>query len=369
MSADWYTASGVPADASDGDASLMRGEFSLISQMTEKLPNLTGNENKIIVVNAGATSLTALAPTDFLALLSGSAATFAGVSSTIDDSTNSAVTDVVTFTHTTSGTPATGIGTGASFVTETASGNHIGMKVESVSTDVGDGTEDFDLVISLMVGGTLAEAFKVTSAGVVTASGTTFATGGGTATGTNTGDQTSVTGNAGTVTTNANLTGHVTSVGNAAVLGSFTLAQLNTAISDATAAILGANTFAGTQNFADNILLRAKLKDSSEVVNAIGSTGGGTQDIDWEDGNYVSLTVDTSENTITFSNFPTSGVLGGGILEVTNGGSQTFNWPAACKFVNDTAPVLTVSGVDLLVVTSRDGGATILVSSAGLAYA
>jgi len=37
---------------------------------------------------------------------------------------------------------------------------------------------------------------------------------------------------AATVTTNANLTGHVTSTGNAAVLGSFTLAQLNTAISD-----------------------------------------------------------------------------------------------------------------------------------------
>ena len=32
--------------------------------------------------------------------------------------------------------------------------------------------------------------------------------------------------------TNANLTGHVTSTGNAAVLGSFTLAQLNAAISD-----------------------------------------------------------------------------------------------------------------------------------------
>ena len=38
--------------------------------------------------------------------------------------------------------------------------------------------------------------------------------------------------NADTVTTNANLTGHVTSVGNAAVLGSFTTAQLNSAISD-----------------------------------------------------------------------------------------------------------------------------------------
>ena len=39
---------------------------------------------------------------------------------------------------------------------------------------------------------------------------------------------------AGNVTTNANLTGHVTSTGNAAVLGSFTKAQLSTAVSDGT---------------------------------------------------------------------------------------------------------------------------------------
>lgn len=44
--------------------------------------------------------------------------------------------------------------------------------------------------------------------------GADFATGGGTATGTNTGDQTNISGNAATVTTNANLTGPITSVGN-----------------------------------------------------------------------------------------------------------------------------------------------------------
>ncbi len=43
-----------------------------------------------------------------------------------------------------------------------------------------------------------------------------------------------LTGNADTVTTNANLTGHITSTGNAAILGSFTVAQLSTALSDAT---------------------------------------------------------------------------------------------------------------------------------------
>jgi hypothetical protein len=44
---------------------------------------------------------------------------------------------------------------------------------------------------------------------------------------------------AATVITNANLTGHVTSVGNAAVLGSFTKAQLSTAVSDGTVLYVG----------------------------------------------------------------------------------------------------------------------------------
>ena len=67
-------------------------------------------------------------------------------------------------------------------------------------------------------------------------------TGTTTVSGANTGDQTNITGNAATVTTNANLTGHVTSVGNAAVLGSFTSAQLAAALSDETGS--GASVFA-----------------------------------------------------------------------------------------------------------------------------
>jgi hypothetical protein len=61
----------------------------------------------------------------------------------------------------------------------------------------------------------------------------------GTSSGTNTGDQTNISGNAATVTTNANLTGHVTSVGNAAVLGSFTKAELDTAVSDGNVLYVG----------------------------------------------------------------------------------------------------------------------------------
>ena len=55
---------------------------------------------------------------------------------------------------------------------------------------------------------------------------------------------------AGNVTTNANLTGHVTSVGNAAVLGSFTAAQLSAAVSDGDPAYVGAaNTFTAANTF------------------------------------------------------------------------------------------------------------------------
>jgi hypothetical protein len=63
--------------------------------------------------------------------------------------------------------------------------------------------------------------------------GADFATGGGTATGTNTGDQTNISGNAATVTTNANLTGPITSVGNATTVAETELAALATTTSAA----------------------------------------------------------------------------------------------------------------------------------------
>lgn len=54
-----------------------------------------------------------------------------------------------------------------------------------------------------------------------------------------TGTSTNCSGNSATVTTNANLTGHVTSTGNATLLGSFTKAQLDIAISDGNVLYVG----------------------------------------------------------------------------------------------------------------------------------
>lgn len=120
-------------------------------------------------------------------------------------------------------------------------------------------------------------------------------------------------------------------------------------------------------NGADNTLQRPKLLDYGETVNAIGAIGGGTQDIDHEAGNVITATVDTSETTFTFSKAPPSGIAGSLTLILTNGGSQTVNWPAGAMdspvtthvyWPGGTPPTLTSSGRDVLTFVTVDGGLT-----------
>ena len=144
----------------------------------------------------------------------------------------------------------------------------------------------------------------------------------------------------------------------AGALASFTQTLTNKTIA--------ASTLSGTMSAADNIIDQPKIQDYSETVNAIGSTGGGTQDIDLELGNVVTATVDTSANTFTFSNPPSSGDAGSFTLILTNGGSQTVNWPAAVDWAGGTAPTLTASGVDVLTFVTTDAGTTWYGFAAGL---
>jgi hypothetical protein len=161
-------------------------------------------------------------------------------------------------------------------------------------------------------------------------------------------------------------------------LGTPSSANLATAVTDetgsgalvfATGPTITGMTLAGEITGADQTVSAINLKDYGEVTNAIGSTGGGTQDIDLTLGNYVTATVDTSANTFTFSN-PTASDEGCGFtLVLTNGGSQTVNWPASVDWPAATAPTLTAAGVDKLVFETSDGGTTWLGNLAGLAYA
>jgi hypothetical protein len=94
----------------------------------------------------------------------------------------------------------------------------------------------------------------------------------------------------------------------------------------------------------------------TEQVNALGDLGGGTDDIDLEDGTVVTATVSTSEETFTFSNPKASGLVSNFTIILTNGGSQTVNWPASVDWAGGAAPTLTASGVDILEFISVDGG-------------
>lgn len=116
----------------------------------------------------------------------------------------------------------------------------------------------------------------------------------------------------------------------------------------------------------DALLTRPKLIDYSEVINALGDVAGGTDDIDLELGNVVTATISTAEQTFTFSNPPTPGTNGSFTLILTNGGSQTVNWPTSVDWPDATAPVLTAGGIDVLVFVTIDAGTIWLGFVAGL---
>ena len=126
---------------------------------------------------------------------------------------------------------------------------------------------------------------------------------------------------------------------------------------------------AGLVNHADYQVQRPYFLDIAETVSAIGSTGGGTQDIDLTAGNVVSATVDTSTNTFTFSNPSATGRSCSFALILTNGGSQTVVWPASVDWAGGTAPTLTASGVDVITFTTIDAGTIWYGFAAGLAMA
>ena len=119
---------------------------------------------------------------------------------------------------------------------------------------------------------------------------------------------------------------------------------------------LAGGTMTGNIVGGDTTVSAVNLKDFGIVNNAIGSIGGGSQAIDLELGNSVSATVDTSTTTFTFTNPTADDELCIFSLVLTNGGSQTVNFPASVDWEGGTAPTLTTAGVDILVFATVDGG-------------
>ena len=135
-----------------------------------------------------------------------------------------------------------------------------------------------------------------------------------------------------------------------------TLADINANVEiSGTLTVSGVQTLAAAIAGADQTVARVNLKDYGEVTSALGSAGG-ARTIDLEDGNNFTATVATSTVTWTFSNPTANDELCGFTLFLTNGGSQTVNWPNSVDWAGATAPTLTTSGLDILVFITTDGG-------------
>ena len=96
-----------------------------------------------------------------------------------------------------------------------------------------------------------------------------------------------------------------------------------------------------------------QLQAVREQANTVSATGT----IDLSLGTYFSKTI-TAANTFVVTNAPASSKVLSFILELTNGGSQSITWMTGTKWAAASPPILSSSGVDLLVFVSRDGGTT-----------
>jgi len=107
-------------------------------------------------------------------------------------------------------------------------------------------------------------------------------------------------------------------------------------------------------NMEDNLLTRAKLKDTSEALSAIGNVGV-TRTFDLTVANDFTATLDQA-STFTFSNPVASGSTSYLSITITNGGAFVITWPLSVDWPSGTAPTLTAAGVDILTFKTTNGG-------------
>ncbi|MCP5367682.1 MAG: hypothetical protein H6907_11540 [Hyphomicrobiales bacterium] len=140
-----------------------------------------------------------------------------------------------------------------------------------------------------------------------------------------------------------------------------TLAAASTDLSDS--ADLVRNT--ATQDLNDNVVKRAVLQDCHRKVQS--PTVTGTMVLDLADGNIVDITRSANITDLTFTGF-LSGEESQLLLYLRQG-SGTVDWTDVDKWVGGAAPTLgaTAGDIDLVVITSPDGGTTKIGTHVGTA--
>lgn len=146
-----------------------------------------------------------------------------------------------------------------------------------------------------------------------------------------------------TLTASGGITGNVT--------GNITGSQSGGSVAATT---LSASALA-TLSAGANVAGRSRFDAADMKVQALGA-GSGARTLDQSVANYFSATV-SGATAFTFSNPAAAGFAGGFMLELTNGGASAVSWPASVRWAGGVAPVLTASGVDVLVFFTDDSGA------------
>ena len=131
----------------------------------------------------------------------------------------------------------------------------------------------------------------------------------------------------------------------------------------------------GAIALSDDVVKNAQMKDYAETVYANGSKTAAF-DLDLESGNVQSFTVGSGTFNVGITNSLAS-QSNSLTLIITNGGAGTISFVAganggggnAVKWAAATAPTLTTSGVDVITLTTFDGGTNYYGFAAGLAMA
>lgn len=361
MANEFFNASGWPASKSAGVSSTARAELLLVQAAFDKMPPLAANAGKVVFVNPGGTALTATA---------------ASGTGLVAMTTNPVFT-----------TPTLGAAAATSI-------NGIGI--------AGVNGKTFTLNNSLTLAGTDGSTLNVGTGGTLGTAAYTAATAypalgaaffvGTTSIANNRGSGaqaltgiTSIDGNAATVTTNANLTGPITSVGNATsvasqtgtgstfamsnspvfvtpTLGAATATSINGVgiagsgtLNVSTGGTLGTAAFTAAALYAlvagQTFTGAVRATRVSEEINTQTPGLNAAATADWANGG-TKLT-NNGTNVLSFSNVPSG--CAGHTLRVTNLSTTTF--PAAVDWGVAGKPV--IAGAATVVLVTMDGGTTV----------
>lgn len=110
-----------------------------------------------------------------------------------------------------------------------------------------------------------------------------------------------------------------------------------------------------TANSAMKVFSGTTLAPLAEKFQALGNVSG-TKSVNLTNGLAISATI-TGATTFSFTNVAQTGATVV-VMQLTNGGSQTITWPSSIKWSGGTAPKFTASGIDIIVLTTNNGGTT-----------